>query len=254
MHTNNTFHKTRYIKPQNFSKFTYAKHSHWSILEQYAEELYGQTVEPTKVQLKVYQDLLVYAFIRENIGAGKKLLDVGGGNSRVLKRLSKEYECWNIDPFDGCGNGPTITQENTFRLVRDYMGNFNTELPDNYFDFVFSISALEHTPNDPLVHQRILDDINRVLAPGAYSLHLLDIIFRKENHWVKDMLLYMFDHTAPLNGAMKPLDEMLMDPDLYLMTKEPYDTIWKSRCNNLEYEEFGYPCSVNVLWQKPYQK
>ena len=46
--------------------------------------------------------------------------------------------------------------------------------PDGYFDFVFSISALEHVPDDNQDYLRdIWDDIDRILKPGGYSLHCL---------------------------------------------------------------------------------
>ena len=52
------------------------------------------------------------------------------------------------------------------------------ELPDHYFDFVFSVSALEHTPDDHSVRVNVLKDINRILKPGCPSLHCFDAFLR----------------------------------------------------------------------------
>jgi ubiquinone/menaquinone biosynthesis C-methylase UbiE len=123
--------------------------------------------------LKVYQDLLTFSFIKQNYDRPIKMLDVGGGTSRILEHFKKEHECWNIDKLEGVGNGPLgqDVQTEEIKFVFDYMGNFNKELPDNYFDLVFSISTLEHVPlNDTEAYGNILKDINRVLKPGSYSL------------------------------------------------------------------------------------
>ncbi|MBK8551291.1 MAG: hypothetical protein IPL53_09635 [Ignavibacteria bacterium] len=35
-----------------------------------------------------------------------KILEIGGGDSRILKHFSKDFECWNLDKMEGLGNGP----------------------------------------------------------------------------------------------------------------------------------------------------
>ena len=238
------------IIPERFGGYSYAKKSHWSLLNTFSEELYGLSIDPDHADLKKYQDLLVYAFIRGNVKPGSRLLEVGGGNSRILNKLAAEYECWNIDPFLGGGNGPTVANNPKFRLVKDFMGHFNQDLKERYFDMVFSISALEHTPNERAVHHHIVQDIHRVMVGGGYSLHLLDVVFKKDSAWIKDIVPFLFEHTHSLNGSLAPWREMAADPDLYVMAKEPYDRLWKKHCNNSEYEDFGCPSSVNILWRK----
>ena len=157
-----------HIDLSDFQKFTYARRSHWQLFDGLDVEFFGNQMNLDEHQLKVYQDLLVFAFIKDHIPPGARMLDVGGGMSRVLNFLCKTHECWNIDKLEGLGSGPKDIGQTPYRFVRDYMGNFNPELPDNYFDFVFSISALEHVPQDnPAFFDQIIDDIDRVLKPGG---------------------------------------------------------------------------------------
>ncbi len=181
-------YQQRFITPLNFDKFTFSKMDHFNLFleHNFDEELFGCVVDPGDCDLKVYQDLLIYSFIKFNVPAGSKILDIGGGDSRILKHFKNDYECWNIDKLEGVGNGPTDIDTTGFRLVFDYMGNFNNELPENYFDFVFSISTLEHVPADEAkIHADILKDINRsrcnvIVLLLLHVKHLVD--FRQLAH------------------------------------------------------------------------
>jgi len=63
-------------------------------------------------------DLTVTKFGSEE---NKIIAEVGGGNSRVLEKLSINNECWNIDKFEGVGNGPKgIKANNKVKIVKSY--------------------------------------------------------------------------------------------------------------------------------------
>jgi len=55
-------------------------------------------------QLKTVQDLAVYDHVRDL--KGKKIAEIGGGDSRILKRLAKSNDCYNIEKFEGADQGP----------------------------------------------------------------------------------------------------------------------------------------------------
>jgi ubiquinone/menaquinone biosynthesis C-methylase UbiE len=210
--------------------------------------LYGKRIDPEHCILKCYTDLLVFSFIRQNIPAGSRMLDVGGGDSRILNFFKKEYECWNVDKLEGLGEGPKQVHVEGYRLVQDYMGNFNQEIPDGHFDFVFSISALEHTPNDPQLFYNILRDIERVLKPGGYSLHCFDIVFKKDRIWTNKLLPFLIERVNPLNPYV-PWETVRHDPDLYTLSEEIYNKFWEP-VTKKPYAEFGKVTSYNILWQK----
>jgi ubiquinone/menaquinone biosynthesis C-methylase UbiE len=236
------------ITTNSFSDFTYSKQAHFAYFEDNDVELYGKKKDPGLCDLKVYQDLLVYTFLKKYIPKGSRILDIGGGDSRIIKAMKNDYECWNIDKLEGVGNGPNSIDVAGFRLIRDYIGNFNKELPDNYFDFVFSISALEHTPGDDKTNAVIIKDINRVMKADAFSLHCFDIVIKPEEVWTNNLLPYIFKHVKTMNYFI-PFANMKEDPTLYVMTEASYDLYWKNTTQQ-SYKEFGKPLSYNVLWKK----
>ncbi len=238
------------IDPENFQHFTFSKRSHWPLLDGYDQELYGRRIDINDCCLKDYQDLLVYTFIKEHLPYSGRILDIGGGNSRILSAFANSHECWNIDKLEGLGNGPQdVGCIPYYRLVRDYMGNFNPALPDNYFDLVFSISALEHTPENQDTFFSILKDINRVLKPGGFSLHLFDVRFLSEKKfWTNKFVNYIFDNVTTLNQWIDPAT-IADDPDLFVMSKKAYDKRWY-HITRQSYTAFGRPASLNILWRK----
>ena len=196
--------------------------------------------------LKRYQDLFMLKFIQQEIPSGSKILEVGGGDSRILRHLSGKYECWNIDKFAGNGNGPTQVPQVDYRIVVDYMGSFNEELPDGYFDLVFSISALEHLPwGDAKIYNNVINDINRVLKIGCYSLHLMDFVLGvSENPFFK----FIFNNQKCLNRYMS-YECMFNDQDIYYMSENVYNKSW-IHITKKSYAQFGKPSSYNILWVK----
>jgi ubiquinone/menaquinone biosynthesis C-methylase UbiE len=241
----------RFVRPDNFDLYTYSKKSHFRsfVRNSFDEELFGVPVDPDDCDLKVYQDLLMFCFIKFNIPEGSKILDIGGGDSRILRYFKDDHECWNIDKLEGVGNGPTDIDTTAFRLVHDYMGNFNDELPDNYFDLVFSISTLEHVPqNDPETYNNILGDISRVLKPGGYSVHCIDVILQDDYAWTNEIMPFFFENAGTINKFI-PLLSLNKDPDLFLMAKKYFDRAWKITTGKT-YEEFGRPVSYNCFWRR----
>ncbi len=233
----------------DFQDFTYSKESHFYKLPRFGEHI---GVNHHLANLKLYQDLLAYNFIIDNVPPGSKLLEVGGGNSRVIEALKQDYECWNLDKFEGSGNGPREVNTTTgHRLIFDYIGNFNAELPSNYFDCVFSISTLEHVPETEETFKNVCDDINRVLKPDGFSVHCFDIVIKKDSVWTNALLYYIFKNIK-LQHQMVSFTDMQQDPDLYVMSEFAYNGMWKpvTQCT---YEDFGKPLSYNLLWKKDKQ-
>ncbi|MCC0048127.1 MAG: glycosyltransferase [Rhodobiaceae bacterium] len=237
------------LSPYKFEEFTYAKNIHWSLFDEYSEELYGSPLNPTEEDLKRYQDLLAYAFIKENIPLGSRLLEIGGGVSRILDKLSDSYECWNIDKLEGIGNGPKRVDQKGVRLVRDYIGNESPELSDNYFDFIFSISVLEHVPqDDERLFEKIINDMQRVAKTGAYSLHLCDVVIKDNKiNQCNAIIKYIFDNVRTINKYTN-IERLIKGDDVYFLDKEVYDRIWK-KYTKQSYQEFGKATSINILWK-----
>jgi ubiquinone/menaquinone biosynthesis C-methylase UbiE len=234
----------------NFSEFTYSKKNHFKLFGNLDLELFKERQNPLDCDLKVYQDLLVLTFIKEHIPPASRILEVGGGDSRIINHIKRRYECWNLDKLEGIGHGPSRIKVKGFRLVKDYIGNFSRALSDAYFDFVFSISVLEHVSQDDCeAFKNIIDDIDRVLRPGGLSLHCVDALADRERAWVNPLVNFIFDRRETLNSFID-LATIMADPELYVMSEPAYHRIWEP-ITNKAYDELGKPFSYNVLWKKP---
>lgn len=231
----------------NWQDLTYSKKSHLAKFSRFDDY---SNIDLKNCDLKAYQDLLIYTLITEHLSPGSKLLEIGGGDSRVIQALKQNYECWNLDKLEGVGNGPTeVTEHSGYHLVQDYIGNFNSELPENYFDCIFSISTLEHIPEDETHYQNISQDLNRLLKPGGWSFHCFDIILKFQAVWTNDFLSYLFENQVTLHQQIS-FDIMQQDPDLYTMSELAYNRYWR-HLTKMSYEDFGQPVSYNIFWQKP---
>ncbi|MEO8210044.1 MAG: methyltransferase domain-containing protein [bacterium] len=243
----------KFLTPNLFNEYTYSKRRHFNIFleNNYDQEMFGRKIDPDFCDLKVYQDLFMMSYILQNIEPGSKILDVGGGASRILSYFKDTMECWNIDKLEGMGNGPVDDQfeREGYKLVYDYMGNFNEELPNDYFDLVFSISTLEHVPEELKNYENVLMDINRVLKPGGYSVNCIDVVWHSENvFWTNPILLYFFEKEKIINKFI-PFSEVIQDPDIFFMAEKYYSEKWQSATHK-PYSEFGKPLSYNFLWKK----
>lgn len=234
------------VKLADFSNYAYSRMTHFkefAVMPRYT----GQS--PSTCDLKVYQDICLYNFIKDNFPQGSRLLEIGGGRSRIIAALKNDYEIWNLDKLEGQGHGPkALWGEDGFRLVRGYIGDFSPELPDGHFDLVFSISTVEHFPRDPVSVDAILQDVQRLLRPGGYSIHAVDGLLYLDSYFIHPLVT-----TAHERGWITypevTFTQLKADPDLWLMPRYAFYTRWfplvKKRMNG-----FGSPFSINVMWKK----
>ena len=238
----------------DFNDFTYSRRSHMQqLIQGYLINPDKSEVDPAICDLKAYQDALCTAFIDQMFPDGNaRILEIGGGISRILAHYGAHnmHECWNIDKFEGVGNGPNwLPERHKYRIVQKYMGEFCEELPDEYFDFVFSSSVLEHVPDQEAVYKNIFEDIQRVLKPGGYSLHLLDFGYKAPAASpMPGMASYLFAHAPTLNRFVEPEKAAYRD-DFYWMSQYRYDWRWKPVLQ-MPYATHGKPMSINIFWKK----
>ena len=145
------------------------------------EEFWGWLDNGIKVSnqcsLKDIQDAFILSLLKNE--QNKKILEVGGGDSRVLKQINTRNECWNAEKFEGVGNGPTLPVDiPNVRVANTYLGEFSETVPSKYFDFVFSISVIEHISNEKL--DSFFQDCARILKPGGEMIHAIDIYLLSE--------------------------------------------------------------------------
>lgn len=155
-------------------------------------------------ELKGTQDAWVLSRLSHLSGA--RIAEIGGGHSRVLPKLSHSNECWNIEKFEGVGGGPkSVQKQANVTLIDTYLGDFDSRLPNSAFDVVFSVSVVEHVPEDRL--RAFFLDGARLLKPGGMFLHAID--------------LYVLDAPHQRNEVVDRYARIADDPEMKLKLLEP---------------------------------
>ena len=126
-------------------------------------------------------------WVEENgrFASGQKIIEVGGAYSLLPKYLAEKYnlEAWIGDDF-GDSNNETIwsrwgsprelpVKHPSVNYIFQPFGIFSNQYPDQYFDRIFTISTLEHIPQEKCLD--VLRDMHRCLKPGGIQIHTIDI-------------------------------------------------------------------------------
>lgn len=206
------------------------KHEYWEWLD-------AGLRTPTHEQLKAVQDLYILSRLRGVSGC--RILEAGGGNSRVLTQLATNNECWNADKLEGHGNGPTEDENAAaVRVVSCFLGEFSDRLPSGVFDYVFSISVVEHLADDFL--EPFFLDCARLLKPSGLCLHAIDT--------------YLFDrgerrYGAGIRARLGRYLEIAARSDLGMLLVEP-PSIVGDLCYSCHFA--SNPDSTMYNWSKRY--
>lgn len=234
------------ILPNQFSNFKYSRTEHFKLF--HVLPLHAKQ-SPATCDLKVYQDALIYTFILDNIPEGSRLLEIGGGESRIINELKGKYEIWNLDKLEGVGFGPKeLIIANGFQLVQDYIGNFSPSLPNSSFDLVFSVSTIEHIPKDRETIENAIADIMRLLKPGGFSLHCIDALLYSDHFFVHPFVSKVFGKNI-IDYEEITFEELTNNNQIWLLPAYAFYTRWFHLVKETM-PKFGYPFSINVLWQK----
>lgn len=122
--------------------------------------------------MTTWQDIAIYAYLQEL--SGQRIAEIGGGNSRILRKLSGQNTCVNIDKLEGQHGDPKGDQDLPgVETIKVFMGDFSDQLEENDFDYLISVSVVEHVPDSKLA--AFFEDMLRIMKPGAVSLHAIDM-------------------------------------------------------------------------------
>ena len=159
----------------------------------------------------------IFSAIPDNLLVpGKKMLDVGCGEGRMLLLLKAfGVDCYGIDKETFAGRnlqgnlrGPLLKEMFEQKGVEIKTLDIEREtLPyqNYYFDFIIFQEVIEHLHNSP---KMMLDEIKRVLRPGGYVIvstpnhaslgKRLNLLRGRSNHW--DLKRYYnYEFVSPPN-------------------------------------------------------
>src|SRR5664280_708762 len=129
---------------------------------------------------------------------GLRVLEIGGALAGLQFVLSKEgCEVHNVDPFFDYGSGgyrvdPETRHRQLNRTFKAKATLHRSTLPDakldGAFDVIYSVSALEHIPQEPLeetlaVARQLLSPSGRIVLTVDLFLNLSPFSRRETNQW-----------------------------------------------------------------------
>ncbi|PTM45281.1 class I SAM-dependent methyltransferase [Phreatobacter oligotrophus] len=180
---------------------------------------------------------------------GAKLLEIGAGEPVVAGLLARlGYDVTIIDPYDGCGNGPTsfdhyCSEYPDVRFRREYLNELTVIEPE--FDVIYSISVLEHVPLDNMAN--LFEGVRKASVEGAVYIHAVDHVLRGIG---SDYHLDMLTHVAAdchirASDLADALDFAADDPDTYFLSAEAHNR-WRGAT---PYEQFPMRRCISVQFR-----
>jgi len=234
----------------NFDEFTYSKKSHFEYFnkEGLDIDLSGNTVNIDYCDLKMYQEMLVYSVIRNNLTNGSRILEIGNNYPLLLSKIKNNFECTEFH---------TSMEEMKF-FPESYKADINfskgelsegrNDLKSDYYDLVFCISNLGNATTDQSVFQGIEAEIMRVLKKGGISVLCFPANWKEPSVMLPDMLKYLIDSKESLNEYVPGL-LITLDSDLFHISEKFYTEKWEPHTGK-SYGDFGKPFSYNLLLVK----
>lgn len=130
---------------------------------------------------------------------GKSILEVGGGHTRLMRCLDASNRMVNLDKLEGLDGGPkapppVVGVEN----VVANLGDFHPDVKDGSFDYVVSISVMEHIP--ATAYPAYWEDHARVLKRGGAGIHAIDVYITDEQDDAVEARLSMYLDTLTASG------------------------------------------------------
>ncbi len=211
-----------------------------------------------------------WAVSRMKLGPGVRIMEVGGAYSTLPKKLSDEFEveAWIGDDFGASvndtalwtrwGNPRDLPQKNKpVKYVFEAMGTFSSQYPNDYFDYVFSVSTLEHIPMQQMPN--VFRDMHRCLKVGGKQVHTIDVTAALPLRGVVVARLFqkypILKRLLPMEdlNPLRPWVEALRQAGCDVVAAEPNVTELLSREILVESPDVVYRYYPPVNRTKPYR-
>lgn len=161
-----------------------------TVFDAWDQGLHKPISPDNKYHLKTAQDLNVWLYLRHL--KGKKIAEVGGGNSRILPALAKQNTCYNIEKFQGADGGPSheVYIPGVQNIIA-FLGENSPQVLPDFFDAVFSVSVVEHVPTPDALKAFFSEGV-RSLKRGGIWLHAIDLYIEQtpDSYWRERFEIY----------------------------------------------------------------
>lgn len=198
------------IREENFGFFSYSRSTHFPYFAGCDKELYGRAVDPRCCDVKTYQELLAYSFLRHNLPDGSRVLVIADNASPIVSAAQRHYECRSVPAPSAAPSSGVAAQP----------GWFDAGLPDDYFHLVIGSFKLETGDGSERRWRDLCRDVDRVLAPGGRALHCFDLKAGANGFESHPLLPFLLRHEV-LCSRFVPFQQAALDPFVFFRNEEP---------------------------------
>jgi SAM-dependent methyltransferase len=208
--------------------------------------------------LKGAQDAFILSLLSGK--SGLRILAMGGGNSRMLRVLSAENECWSVEEVGGGQIPESPNRIAKVRHITGSLGDFSPEFPDTYFDYVVSIAVVGHAPKGRLLD--LFGDCWRLLKPGGTMAHTMDVYLLDQDQQNHPHQASVQDRLALYRQGARGAGFELLEPSSidnspsyrcsYVSHPDSLMFMWNQRAPQLRpLREIAQAVSLKAIWRKP---
>jgi len=218
------------ITTDNAHDYSFSKKSHLEFFMRmnYDAHLYSKRDDLRYFNINEYQNLLVYAFIKNNLKKGSSILYIGDEYSPVIEKIKYDYEIWKFENPSDIEKDST-DERNKIILNRITGKNQKMELPYEYFDFSFSVSAFENLTRSAKIYDNVIYNLSRVLKGGGHSIYCFYYVFKNEEVWANSFFFYFYNYSLYYHKRFNRFirdEDIFSDSDIYF-TKENLKSLKK---------------------------
>ncbi len=207
------------ISPENFNEFTFSKKSHLDFFSSnnYDFEFLGQRIDISNINIKKYQLLLIYSFIKQNVKPGANILEISDRNeSEILNHFKYRYDCYKTTNVQELEKKDAVKNRSVDGVKFGEIDK-EVELKENHYDLVFCTSEYRNISEKGNIPEDFLYNINSLIKPGGYSLLCFENIDSFKNIWVNGLFFTVFnyyDEDIKIRNRYKNPAELAKDTEL----------------------------------------
>jgi len=214
------------INPKNFNNFSYSKKLHHYLISEsrYDIDFFKKKINLNDFDLIDYQKLLVYSYIKNNLVYGRKILALGNFSTEIINVLKYSHEIFSLTDTSVLNNNLTSETADEILITSSSGNTINLNETENFFDFVFSISAFDNTTSDNSVLMNIKNNLEKFIKFGGFTLHCFK--FEIKNNVAKFSefflpMIQLLNESSRLINNLYSLESIERDTDvMYLKSND----------------------------------
>lgn len=237
-----------------FRDFTYSKRSHFDLFHKYNYDLLlnGKRISADDSGLKKYQNLLIYTFIEQNIKEGSRILEINPTDQYIFNHFRYRYDFWTLNDVTNLTRDFNELELNNVPVYKDSGDTYHTNVPLEYFDFIFSTSPLDTLPENKYLFEKLAGNLYRLLKPSGYVLNSFPSRINDDNSISPHIFIYFLmnnitkiSYNVIQYNSFIGQEDILDDEDLHFSNVK-IKSFKDNKKTESEIKNFSY----NFLWRK----